>query len=95
MRKPKFKKEEIIELIVQNKSQKEIADHFGVHKSAISLTIKKMGLAAVPHAATKGVPEKMVDHSMNVFDQMKKISRAALLTFLFHAFCYPTDYWFK
>ena len=48
MRKPKFKKEEIIELIVQNKSQKEIADHFGVRKFAIKYHLNKMGAQMRP-----------------------------------------------
>jgi hypothetical protein len=74
MGKPKFSREELSELIVKGKSQTEIASHFGVSRVAIHKALKGMGLTATKHIATMGVPEKMIEHNLNAYEQLKKVN---------------------
>ena len=74
MGKPKFSREALSELIVKGKNQTENAKHFGVLRVAIHKALKGIGLTAAKHVATKGIPEKMIEHNLNAFGQLKKMN---------------------
>ena len=74
MPKPKFDRGELGELISKEVPIKDIASKFGVSPQAIQKAAQKMGLAITRHVATRGVPEKLVAHNLNAFEQLKKIN---------------------
>ncbi len=76
MPKPKIDRVQLSQLLRRGKSQKEVAQFFGVTESAISRCKKEMNLSVVKNVALENAG-RVVDKSLNVVDQLSKINEAA------------------
>lgn len=76
MPKPKIDKLKLHRLLSSGKSQKEVAQVFGVSEGAISKAIKGLNIAVVKNVALENA-HKVVGKSLNAIDQLQKINNYA------------------
>ena len=76
MRKPKIDLEELKEMLIDGKSPKHCAKHFGVTEAAISKARKKIDVAVVKNVALESAPAG-VEKNLNAAEQLYKINEQA------------------
>jgi predicted transcriptional regulator len=73
MPKPKIDKVKLSALLRAGKSQKEIAQLFGVSEGAVSKAKKELNISVVKNVALESA-HKVVDKNLNAVDQLSKIN---------------------
>lgn len=73
MPKPKIDKVKLNQLLRSGKSQREIAQVFGVTESAISKAKKELNISVIKNVALENA-HRVVDKSLNSVDQLQKIN---------------------
>lgn len=76
MPKPKIDRLKLNQLLTAGKSQKEVAQLFGVTPSAISKAKKELNIAVVKSVALESA-HKVVDQNLNTVKQLQKINNYA------------------
>ena len=76
MAEPKIDKVKLSQMLRAGKSQREIAQFFGVTESAVSKAKKELNLTVVKNVALENA-HRVVDKNLNAIDQLYKINDMA------------------
>ena len=78
MPKPKIDKLELAQMLRGGKTQREVAQKFGVSEAAVSKVKKELKLCVVKNVALESA-HQMVEHNLDAVNQLKKINEKANL----------------
>jgi len=76
MPRPKIDRVKLNQLLTAGKSQKEVAQVFGVTEGAISKAVRELNIAVVKNVALENA-HRVVGKSLNAIDQLQKINTYA------------------
>lgn len=73
MGQQKIDRRQLYQMLRRGKTVQECAEHFGVHKSSISMAKKELNVSVVKNAALDNA-HRIVDKNLNTVDQLQKIN---------------------
>ena len=76
MPKPKIDRVKLNRMLSTGKTQREVAQVFGVTESAISKAKKELNIAVIKNVSLENA-HKVVDKNLNAIDQLQKINAYA------------------